>query len=253
MVIVPGGHGWLWLKQALALLGKAPFAWMLVSMTYWIVMAVLARLPYVGLAAGSLVMPALAVSFMAMCRELERGRPLQPALFAAGFRRNLAALVTIGGLYLAATLAIFAATWFIDDGALARWMVFGKPPPAQAGDDQGMPWAVAAAFILWIPVQLAFWFAPILAAWHDLPAVKALFFSFFASLRNWRAFVVYALVAGGAVAIVAALLFHVHRMKEGAAIAPTFVFLFLVVAIPVYYASLYASYRDVFPAPAPEA
>jgi hypothetical protein len=252
MVIVPGAHGWLWLKQALTLLAKAPFAWMLVSMAYWVLMAVLARLPYVGLAAGSLVMPALAVSFMAMCRELERGRPLQPALFAAGFRSNLPALVTIGGLYLVATLAIFAATWLMDDGALARWMVLGKPPPAQAGDDRGMLWAVVTAFMLWVPMQLAFWFAPILAAWHDLPAAKALFFSFFAALRNWRAFVVYALVGAAAVVLVAALLFSLHRLQEGPAIVPTVVFLFLVAAVPVYYASLYASYRDVFPAAAPE-
>jgi len=251
MAIVPAGHGWLWLKQALALLGKAPFAWLLVSMTYWILMAVIARLPYIGLAVGSLVMPALAMSFVAMCRELDRGRPLVPALLVAGFRRNLPALVTIGGLYLAATLAIFAASALLDGGALARWMVLGKPPAAPPGEDTEMLWAVAVAFALWIPIQLAFWFAPILAAWRDLPAVKALFFSFFASLRNWRAFVVYAAAAGGVVAVVAALLFNLHRMKAGAALAPTLVFLFLVVAIPAYYASLYASYRDVFPDEAP--
>jgi len=247
MVIVPAARGWLWVKRGCALLGKSPFAWLFVSMVYWLAMAILARLPYVGLFAGSLVMPALAVSFMAMCRELDQGRSLQPALLAAGFRRNLAALVALGGLYLAATFAIFAATWIIDGGFLARWMLFARPPEVPAGENAPFLWAAAFALALWIPVQLAFWFAPVLAAWQGMPAGKALFFSFFASLRNWSAFLVYLAVAGGAAAALAALIYSLHRVQAGAALAPTIVFLLLVVAVPLYYASLYASYRDVFP------
>jgi hypothetical protein len=243
MAIVPAARGWLWVKRGCALLGKSPFAWLFVSMVYWLAMAILARLPYVGLFAGSLVMPALAVSFMAMCRELDQGRSLQPALLAAGFRRNLAALVALGGLYLAATLAIFAATWVIDGGFLARWMLFARPPDVPAGENAPFLWAAAFA--------LALWFAPVLAAWEGMPAGKALFYSFFASVRNWSAFLVYLLVAGGAAAALAALLYNLHRLQAGAAIAPTIVFLLLVVAVPFYYASLYASYRDVFPADEP--
>jgi hypothetical protein len=253
MLIVPARHGWLWVTRALGLLGKAPFAWILVSMAYWVAMGVLARLPYVGLAAGALVMPAIAVSFLAMCRELEQGRPLQPKLVAAGFRRNLPTLVTLGGLYLAATLAIFAATWPIDDGALARWMLFGQATGPAGGADQAFFWAVVIAFALWVPVQLAFWFAPALVAWDAMSAAKALFFSFFAAVRNWAAFLVFAAVAGGAVGAATVLLLNLHRMQAGPGIVPTVVFLILIVAIPLFYATLYASYRDVFPEPAADA
>ncbi|MGH8695904.1 MAG: BPSS1780 family membrane protein [Burkholderiales bacterium] len=252
MLIVPARHGWRWMTRALRLLGKAPFAWVLVSIAYWVVMGVVARLPYVGLAAGSLVMPAIAVSFLAMCRELDQGRPLEPKLVAAGFRRNLPALVTLGGLYLAATLAIFAATWPIDGGTLARWMLFGTVAPVDGGEDAFF-WALVAAFALWVPVQLAFWFAPPLVAWEAMSATKALFFSFFAAVRNWAAFLVFAAVAGGAAAAATALLFNLQRMRAGPGVVPTVVFLVLVAAIPLYYATLYASYRDVFPAePPPE-
>jgi hypothetical protein len=254
MLIVPARHGWLWVTRALGLLGKAPFAWLLVSLAYWVVMGLIARLPYVGLAAGSLVMPAVAVSFLAMCRELDQGRPLEPRLAAAGFRRHLPTLMTLGGLYLAATLAIFAATWPIDDGALARWMLLGKAVAPTAGDEQSFFWAVATAFALWVPVQLAFWFAPPLIAWEAMSAAKALFFSFFAALRNWTAFLVFAAVAGGAAAAVAALLLNLHRLPAAPGVVPTVVFLVLVATIPLYYTTLYASYRDVFPeaAAAPE-
>jgi hypothetical protein len=46
---------------------------------------------------------------------------------------------------------------------------------------------------------------------------------------------------------VAALLLHLQRMQVGPGVVPTVLFLFLVAVIPLYYAALYASYRDVFP------
>ncbi len=243
MTIVPARHGWQWLKHGLRLVGRAPLGWMVVSMTYWLAMGVVSRLPYVGLLVASLVTPALAVSLMAMCRALDRGRGLELALAAEGFKRNLAALITLGGAYLAATLAIFAATALVDGGALARWTLSGRSPAA--GQD-GLAGAVALAIALWIPVQLAFWFAPVLAAWQGMSAPKALFFSFFAGVRNWRAFLVYGLAGAAALALATALIFNLQRAQAGPQIIPTLVFLLLVVLIPVFYATAYASYRDVF-------
>ena len=38
---------------------------------------------------------------------------------------------------------------------------------------------------------MLFWFSPILAAWHDVPPVKAMFFSFVSCWRNRGAFIVF--------------------------------------------------------------
>jgi hypothetical protein len=244
MTIVPAARGWQWLVRGVVLVGRAPFAWMLASMTYWLAMGLVSRLPYVSLLVASLVTPPLTVSFMAISRALDRGRPPELALIADGFKRNLPALVTLGGVYLAAVLAIFATSAVADGGALARWTLSGRGPATAEG---GLAAAVALAVAFWIPVQLAFWFAPVLAAWHDMPAPKALFYSFFAALRNWRAFLVYALAGAAALGVVTALIFNVQRLQAGPQIVPTLVFLLLVAFIPVYYASAYASYRDVFP------
>jgi len=244
MTIVPAAHGWQWIARGLVLVGRAPLGWLVVSMTYWLVMGMISRLPYLGLLVASLATPALAVSFMAICRGLERGRGVELALVAEGFKRNLAALVTLGGIYLAITLAIFAATSLADGGTLARWTLSGRGPATAEG---GLAAAVALAIALWIPVQLAFWFAPVLAAWHSMPAPKALFFSFFAAARNWRAFLVYGVAGAAALGLITALIFNVQRAQAGPQIVPTLVFLLLVVFIPVYYATAYASYRDVFP------
>jgi hypothetical protein len=99
-----------------------------------------------------------------------------------------------------------------------------------------------------MPVLMMFWFAPPLAAWHATAPAKALFFSFFACLMNWRAFLAY-----GAVTLAVALLlpFAVLSVVALASLqvaALSLVFPLLLVLLPTLFASFYASYRDVFAA-----
>jgi len=70
-------------------------------------------------------------------------------------------------------------------------MVLGTKPPANGvrGWQPGRSGAAGGpAFTCrcWLPS-----FAPALSAWRNLPALQALFYSFFAALRNWRAFISY--------------------------------------------------------------
>src|SRR5258706_3212986 len=57
--------------------------------------------------------------------------------------------------------------------------------------------ALMAAATLYMPVMLAFWFAPPLAASHSTGPAKALFFSFAAAMMNWRAVSAYGAVTAG--------------------------------------------------------
>ncbi len=43
--------------------------------------------------------------------------------------------------------------------------------------NSNVPLAVLAALALYVPVAMLFWFSPTLTAWHDMPPVKAMFFS----------------------------------------------------------------------------
>jgi hypothetical protein len=97
-------------------------------------------------------------------------------------------------------------------------------------------------------VMLAFWFAPPLVAWHSAGPLKALFFSFFACLMNWRALLAYgALVALATVAAPLVLLNALLLASgEGAKLAAPLLSALLVVVLPILFASFYASYRDVF-------
>ncbi len=251
MRVVPAANGWLWLKHGFGFFGRAPLTWILVAVSYWVLVSVVGVLPYVGLVAVMVATPAFAVSFMAMCRELERGRPLELPLLFAGFRRNLKSLAALGGIYFLAILGILAASQLFDDGLLMRWMLLGKAVPRDEASGDALAIAAIAAFVLFVPVIMAFWFAPVLAAWHGMSAVKALFFSFFASLQNWRAFLVY----GVAVSIVAglvpgiafsALAVAVRGSQAAAGLMSTLALVVVVILLPALYASFYASYRDVF-------
>lgn len=252
MVVVPAAHGWRWVRRGFALFARAPVGWILIATSYWVLMTLVGLVPYAGLAAALLVTPAFSVSFMVMCRELEQARPIGLKLLFAGFRRNPGTLVLLGGVYLALLVGILAATQLVDGGALMRWMLAGRAPARGSPEAAALGDAAIAGFVLFVPVILAFWFAPVLVAWHGMPAAKALFFSFFASLRNWPAFLVYAValaVVAGLVPGVAfsALAVAVQGAKGGAATIQLFALLIVVTLLPAIYASIYASYRDIFP------
>ena len=108
--------------------------------------------------------------------------------------------------------------------------------------------AIAAATLAGAPVLMAFWFAPVLAAWNRMGAAQSLFYSFFSVWRNWRAFFVYgaALALAGAVFLIALTVAAI--VTRGQVQALRFVALmFTVLTLPTVLASFYASYRDIFP------
>jgi hypothetical protein len=84
---------------------------------------------------------------------------------------------------------------------------------------------------------------------------KAMFYSFFACLRNWRSFAVYSvalfamLFVLGLVLAIIALVFRVPPNSLGFNLGAALVLL------PTMFASFYVAYRDIFPEdePAPPA
>jgi hypothetical protein len=112
------------------------------------------------------------------------------------FASNLRALLTLGAIYLAAVVAILGLSALADDGALMAMMLAGQKPDAETVSSGSLLLATEIALVLLCPLIMAYWYAPVLAAWHGLSPAKALFFSFVACLRNWRPFLVYSLAIG---------------------------------------------------------
>jgi len=257
MQVVPTPHGLQWLQRGWQLFRRSPFMWMAMLFSYWVLMAVIGLVPYAGSVAAIVLIPVFSVSFMHMCRELDSGSPLDFGHLFAGFRANLPALLIQGGVYLAATSSVLALTQLADGGHLMRWVVSGTAIPDRAFRDGSWTGAVLLGTVLYLPVLAAFWFAPVLAAWNGMTAAKALFYSFFATLANWRAFLVYGMavlavatvIPGVAVAFLAALMQGSPAVTK---VVPTFIAVLLITLVPTLFASFYASYRDVFRPPPAE-
>jgi hypothetical protein len=253
---VPARYGWNWVLTGFALFRKSSAMWAFLVFSYIMLMQLLGMVPVLGWFVATLLIPAFSASFMIVSRELDRGKTLGFALLFSGFSSNLPALLKQGGLYVASALAILGLSALVDGGALLQLMMLGERPPASAFEDGSLAGAAALAGTLYLPVLAAFWFAPALSAWRNLPAVQALFYSLFAALRNWRAFLTY----GAAVALLGLIcsfaLFVLALLLRGLLGDKSQNALMLVVLpvmltyVPTLFASFYASYRDIFPPPA---
>jgi hypothetical protein len=255
MNIVPAACGWRWVLTGFGLFRRHPAMWALLVFSYIVLMQLLGMIPMLGWIAATVFIPAFSASFMIVSRELDRGQRLQFGLLFSGFRANLPALLRQGGLYLACALALLGLSALADGGALLQLMLLGRKPPDAAFEDGSLAAAAALAGTLYLPVLAAFWFAPALSAWRNLPALQALFYSLVAAFRNWRAFFAYgiallvlALVCSFALLLLALLL---RGLPSGVSQnARVLVMLpVMLTYVPTLFASFYASYRDIFPEP----
>jgi uncharacterized membrane protein len=96
-------------------------------------------------------------------------------------------------------------------------------------DVAGLLISILVAFLFIIPVMMMVWFAPALIVINKMPLFKAMAMSFKACLVNMLPFLIYSIVMG--------ILFCIASIPLG---------LGFLVMIPVMYASIFTSYRDIF-------
>ena len=247
--ILPASRGPRWLLEGFAIFRRKPVLLSFLMLGYWLTMAVVSAIPLVGRLLSFLLIPAFSVSMMNACRRIDKKEELPPQVLFSGFHRNLQTLLLLGLLYILSMLAIIGLSALFDGGVLFRMLVMGKVPTQETLGQTSLFISAQLIVVLLIPLALAFWFAPVLAAWHDMSAGKSLFFSLVACLRNWRPFLLYSL----AVAVIG---IFVPRLIDGLLATgdseanPMLPTLVVVTAslffLPIWYASFYASYRDIF-------
>lgn len=246
---VPAKHGLAWIVGGYRLFAKGPPVLVLLIFGYLTVLGVSNILPILGPLAVVVVTPAFLVGLMTACRALEQGEAAELKGLFSGIGANFPVLLRLGLAFLTATVAILAITALIDDGNLMR---MGVPEPGSAEDflaDDRLVLALNVASMLFFPVLIVFLFASMLAAWHGVEALKSLFFSCFAGLRNIRAFLVYALVLFALNSFLPAVIFVLATAIFGKSGAVTAIIVLLplsFVLLAAMLASVYVSYRDIF-------
>jgi hypothetical protein len=193
---LPASAGWTWLREALALYWRQPFAFTALVILYTMLLMLVANVPVLGLPIAALLVPFGTVGLTLAGKVSEKGAMPLPALLLDGFRAGpqRAPLLRLGFVHAAMVLVLVlvASAFAIDE--LRNWKVSnGQLDPASVS--QNIPWdALTISVLLYTPVLMLTWFSPQLVAWHRQTVAKAMFFSFFACWRNRWPFLVLGLV-----------------------------------------------------------
>jgi uncharacterized membrane protein len=230
------GRGWAWIVEGFALFQKSPFMWIGLTVMLALIWIASLSIPVLGPLLFNLLSPALFAGLMLGCRGLERGEPLEPGHLFAGFRNHGTALVTIGGVYLIGSILVLGAVWATAGGSMLQTVLQKGATDVQmiSGAMRSLALALLVGGLLYLPLLMLIWFAPLLIVFESMKPFDAMKRSLAACLFHWLAFLVY-----GAILLV--LWF----------IATIPLLLGLLVLLPVLFCSIYASYKDIFGEPPP--
>ena len=131
--VVPG-HALDWLAAGWRIFMRAPLVWALQALIFFVILAALGMVPFLGWAAAPVTLPVLVAGMLSGARALDRGEPLHVGQLFDGLRQHAGNLLLVGlfhllGLLLAAlaAAAIGGSAMLTGDAQItrnARRMIF---------------------------------------------------------------------------------------------------------------------------------
>ena len=234
---VAAGNGVSWIGDGWSLFAKSPGTWIgsiLLLMILWIVVSLV---PVVGGIAIQMLAPIVLGGLMLGCRSLDSGGDFRIDHLFAGFKDKAGPLAIVGLLMLIFSIVVVIVLGIIfvvmAGGAFLQTLGSGDPDAfRELMSEKGlMLFALFGlmALALFIPLSMAYWFAPALVVFHDMDSFQAMKQSFRGCLRNILPFLLYGLVF--------LVLFVVAAIP---------LFLGYLIVIPMIYTTLYSSYKDIY-------
>lgn len=224
---VAAAQGWTWISQGWGLFKQQPGAWILIVLLAGVIFVAVSLVPLVNWIVPYLLIPGMSAGVILGCKALNDGERLAVSHLFAGFQARGGALLVVG---LAAFLLYMMAAIPLVIVLGTRFITLMAGDPTAFGDF-GMD--IIIGFLLTIgisvPVYMALWFAPALVALNEVAPLAALRQSFGACLKNIVPFLLYGLI---------------FLLLGILAVIP--LGLGLLVLMPVFFATAYTSYRDIF-------
>ncbi|MGD9943019.1 MAG: BPSS1780 family membrane protein [Burkholderiaceae bacterium] len=246
---LPAITGWSWVKEGFRLLRRQPIALLALTFMNLFLLSLSVLIPLAGSVAPLVLTPALMAGLMRAVRSADEGQTPTPGMLFSAFReqggRAVRPLLMLGGFNALVTILALTLSAMTDDGTLMRVATgqIGADDPAL--QDASLIRPALVFLVLYTPVQMAMWYAPLFVAWNGVPVRRALFYSFVGVLRNRRAFLVYAAGWLG-IGLAAALLVRLMQgllggspMLLSAVMSPLSLILLTTV-----YCSFWPTYRD---------
>ncbi len=228
---LPAKQGLQWVNEGFRLYRQNP---LLLSAAFGLLFGIVAitnLIPFVGSVISELISPLMVAGFMAAYRVLDRKEALQWPHFLAGIQGPLLPLMVIGAVQMLGMLLVvqIMQRMGFDPQAVMSAAQKNDAVAMQNAINQAMP-ALFTGAILLTPLIMATWFAPALILFGNARPGQALLISLRAVAKNWLPILVNGL-ALGLVLFIAALI----PMLLG-----------FLVAMPVFFGSVYAGYQGIF-------
>jgi hypothetical protein len=217
---VPVRHAFAWYEEAMRLWKRAPAMWALLALATLASDLGLDALPGAGSLIGKIVTPLVASGMVFAALASDRGAPIRAAYIVAAFVVPAGAIAAI----VVASAATFAAE------ALTAWWIADVNLLVHEGDYGSLSIAaIAGVYTVGILVSLPFTFVPFHVLLERTAGTAAFGASFRAFSLNALPLIVY-----GAVSL-ALLAFGILTYGVG-----------FIVALPLWIASSYAAWKDIF-------
>ncbi len=216
---VPWNHALLWYEQALRLWKRAPVRWALLAVIALLVELVMQAIPEAGPLLAKIVAPLVACGLLYASVAVDGGAMPRFKHAIAAFRAGSGAIVAI----VVASLLTFGAE------AFAGWWIADTNLLANNGGADLTPLAIAGIYTIGVLASLPLTFIPIHVLFEQVAPGAAFVASWRAFVRNTTPLLVY-----GAASL-ALLAFGLVTMGIG-----------LVFALPLWAASSYAAWKDIF-------
>jgi hypothetical protein len=217
---LPWPRALAWYEEAMRLFKRAPGTWITLAVATLASEFLLEAIPGAGPLAGKVIVPVIACGMLYAARAADRGEAPTVALALAAFRAPASAIFAIVVTGLLTFAAEAATAWWVADINLLM--------PDAAAPDLTLP-EVAGVYTIGVLASLPLTFVPLHVLFERVPPGAAF-------VASWRAFVLNTmplLVYAGASLVL--LGFGIATMGLG-----------LVLALPLWAASSYAAWKDVF-------
>ena len=247
--VVDARRGSQWVRQGIRVFWKQPIAMSGLFFIFMAIMSLSALLPFIGSFIALTLLPAATLGLMAASREVELGKFPMPTILVIAFRANKERkhdMVVLGILYALGFVGVMGLSALVDGGGFAKLYLVGGKLDAEVIMDPSFQNAMWLSFLLYLPLSMVFWHAPALLYWHGVPAIKSLFFSTVACLRNWRAFLVFGLMWTVVFISTALLLSLLSGLIGDSDLVSMTLLPAMLMLAAMFFCSTYFSFRDCF-------
>jgi hypothetical protein len=236
-------QGLQWILNGLYQFRQSPLIWIILCSALYAIIAILSyALELIGLLVFTILFPILLAGLMTGCRALEQGEKLQFSHLFTGFKISPAPLLTLGAISLVGQLLIFGIMSIIAGDVAMDYVIEGTRTNEETEvikASGNLLSALIAGLILHAPLLMAIWFAPLLIVFDEMSPYAAMRLSFIACLSNFIPLQIFAISLF--VLVVMALMPYILLGFVSLSFG-----LVNFVLMPILYASVYASYKDIF-------